>query len=651
MKKLSALCFALAVFFYTTAAYSRICFLGDTDCQAGIFKATDNVPCSSQNSSWIHESDMCRGLEYGSPVCNDSTGNYYAESYCPSGYTDISEIDDSKYVCGGSLLCNKCCANEDIMCSPSKYSICSNNSTGVIGGEDSMCEDKEGIKHTRCQCDKSVYPTQCTGAGLTGDYSSSCTDDSGQIWFKTCSCKSGWMRASSADIKCSAECDGHCSLGEQTLIPGTLEYCWTGSECKYDPNDPDNPNYEEDEEVCLVVYQSDFDKFWGGYDVNGKCNNLTVDCASLGYTTGTAGTGVKCADGTEPYRCPFDHSIVYCEFNIEGACDFITKEDCELNYFGSVCERGADKCFKPSACKTNYSKNADSCANGVAGKWTLGESDNYGCAICQCETTCADTLRILPANADPVYEKCSACNETVDIMVDFTCKAGYIKSDDGTTCVEDCGDEFKLDKCPTNSLCEQCLSGKKLKYKAIGCKDGFAKTSLGCGLFGANAWTIGTKDDNGCGACVPYDCGSDYSATATCPSNYYGQKQTQLCLTCYSGQDIMMKVYKDCFDAGYEYDCGSYCSNTNETGIYGETRCTSNPNDYDIGGIVTPGTGGGGAPCANVCNPPNQNSCECKKCQRPNYCINGPGAGGMDPTCCQMNESEDSVNTNPSIYR
>lgn len=315
MKKLSVFCFVSAIFLYISPAYSRICFLADTDCQNGEFDVDKTYSCLEQNSNYVHEYDICSGLEYGSFVCNDSTGNYYNNNpACPSGYTNMYSLDDS-YICTGSTFgegCGlSCClgtttSGDDIMCSDN-YQLCENNSTG--SGE--SCVDSEGTKYKECICSSSTYSTQCNSEGLTPAYSNYCVDSDGEYWYTDCSCASGWTLTTLANIKCNTD-DGCCSctVGAYTKLPGTTDsYCWEGSNC-YD--------YESCKEKCTIAYQSDFDNFWSGYDVNDTCSNLTVDCQTLGYTSGTAGTGVTCTDGTEPYRCPFDHTAVYCESGING---------------------------------------------------------------------------------------------------------------------------------------------------------------------------------------------------------------------------------------------------------------------------------------------------------------------------------------------
>ena len=479
MRKLPALCFALAAFLYASAANCRICFLGDTACQAGQFQVAEGVSCADQNSKWIYEYERCEGLTYGSPVCNDSTGNYYERGYCPSGYTDIGSLQEGKYICTSDTIGDSCgvscCKGSsptdesgDILCD-SSYMICGNNSTG--SGE--SCIDKEGTKYKRCICSKNTYATQCNGAGIEGNYSNYCINSDGETWYSSCSCQSGWTKTTLANIKCSTDSDCcACTVGAYTKLPGTDSYCWEGATCS------DYETCKEEVEQCVIAYQSDFDNFWSGYDVGGTCRNLTVDCATLGYDSGSAGANVTCKDGTEPYRCPFDHTQVYCESGIGNSCEFISEADCELAYFGSNCTVDSASCYNPTSCKTGYGKSTTACANGEAGDWSLGSMDEYGCAVCQCESTCVNKISTIPGNATAVTEICQSCYQTTSIITGFTCNEGYTKSADGTSCVATCSSEYNLPNCPANAYCTEC--GNMFKFE--NCNDTYTYDGISyCG--------------------------------------------------------------------------------------------------------------------------------------------------------------------------
>ena len=248
------------------------------------------------------------------------------------------------------------------------------------------------------------------------------------------------------------------SYHEHALEPGY--YCWTG-ECREIPD-----------EVCENPHQSDFDKFWKGYDFQGdnQCHNLEIDCATLGYNTCSADINTKCKDGSEPFRCPFDHMRVYCESGCATQkCDYDTQNSCETYNYNSICSKDAEGCWNPTACKTGFAKSVSACANGVPGDWSLGDTDDFGCASCSCSSNCYDKISSsqIPANASPTWEVCSACNQSVQIISGFSCNQGYTISQDGKSCVAACGDEYNLTECVLNGVCSECDG----KYKLDSCKE------------------------------------------------------------------------------------------------------------------------------------------------------------------------------------
>ena len=201
-------------------------------------------------------------------------------------------------------------------------------------------------------------------------------------------------------------------------------YCWN-RECR-----------EPGPKVCENPHQSDFDKFWKGYDIQGdnQCHNLEIDCATLGYNTCSADINTKCKDGSEPFRCPFDHMRVYCESGCATQkCDYDTQNSCETYNYNSICSKDAEGCWNPTACETGFAKSVSACANGVPGDWSLGDTDDFGCGKCSCSSNCYDKISSsqIPANASPTWEVCSACNQSIQIISGFSCNQGYTISQDG----------------------------------------------------------------------------------------------------------------------------------------------------------------------------------------------------------------------------
>ena len=427
MKRLPILCLVVAGILYSASAFASVCFLADTACQQGQYQVDDRLPCLDQNSKWIHEGKRCMGLAYGGVVCNDSTGNYFEEGSCPAGYVDFSTVDQDKYECGNSLLCDRCCNN--VRCK-SKFKKCENNSVPASTNPDDICQEQEPdntIKYTRCICQK-PYEQTCDGKGVTtsGNY---CIDSDGKTFWSACQCESGYFETLYSNIKCPSSCTYGClNLGTYTPLPGTSNYCWSGAECAPEPEKPI--------ETCTIVYQSDFDNFWQGYDAATDCKNLTVDCTTLGYDTGKADTGVMCKDGTEPYRCPFDHTAVYCESGIEeSSCEFATQATCEMSYFGSTCTPDSKGCWNPNVCKDGYGKTTTQCSGGDAGNWSLGDADEYGCALCQCTSTCKNYTGGKPEHAEYTTSTCESCGKKETVTTGWECSKPFVNNESNTDCV------------------------------------------------------------------------------------------------------------------------------------------------------------------------------------------------------------------------
>ena len=546
MKRLLALFFALAGVIYSSSTLAAVCFLADTECQEGKFAVDKTAPCRDQNSSWYHESQLCKGLVYGNVLCNDATGNYYEEGTCPSGYTDFRTVDTTKYKCGdSSLLCDRCCKN--VVCLD-KYHECKYNSVPKYPS-DVCVEPADGTKkYTECEC-HDPYKETCTGTGITNGTGGYCVDDEGKRFYKDCQCSSGYTEVSLSDIKCPSRCEYDClNLGTKVQLPGSnSKYCWTGAECKPKP-----------EPQCTISYQSDFDNFWQGYDAATDCTNLTVDCNTLGYDTGSAETGVKCKDGSEPYRCPFDHAMVYCESGIEDTgdtCTYTTASECETYYFGSLCRADSNGCYNPYACATGYGKTIKECSGGKAGNWSLGGYDAFGCSECKCTRVCDNEYTgSLSDNAEWVSGSCDSCGITTTVHIGWKCKTGYQKNVAGTGCI--------LSTCPTGyakaaddcynkgsagwslDLTDKYDSTDCYKCTAKSCEAGYSTdiTSIAdCGTTGSAGYTFtksesGYSGDDACGKCECTDpCKDTY--TGEIPENAHAV--TEACKACDEEKDIV----------------------------------------------------------------------------------------------------------------
>ena len=556
MKRLSILCLVAAGVLYSAAAFASVCFLADTKCQEGKYQISGADSCRDKNPAWIHESKKCSGLVYGGVVCNDATGNYYKEGSCPAGYTDISTVDQDKYECKGGLLCNRCC--QEVSCK-SPYHKCENNSVPKSYNTKDVCQELSGtkdIKYSDCEC-RSPYVLKCEGNGITtaGNY---CIDSDGNQYWTACQCASGYRETTLANVKCPSECTNGCSdIGKYYTLPGsTNKVCWEGATCR-----PDK------QEVCPISYQSNFDKFWQGYDVAGDCQNLTVDCDKLGYNTGTAATGDKCKDGTEPYRCPFDHEAVYCESGIEyiaPACQYDTKIKCETSYSNSICAQDTSGCYNPSGCKSGYGKAASACGTQGANGWTLGTKDANGCGKCTAKSCTTGTTK--------------------------RCSTGYTETDTGYYS----GD----------NKCYRCT--------ITTCSTGYAKDVSACGTQGANGWTLGTKDANGCGKCTAKPCttGTTEHCGAGYNENQTGYSGNDVCYSCTAKPCPTGSATDKICDAGYKktetgdisgndkcYECVSVCSSGYTYGL-DVTQCGTNNGQ---GWTITKDEAGCGKCTAKTC--------------------------------------------------
>lgn len=540
MKRLSILCLVVAGMLYSASAFASVCFLADTACQQGQYQVDDRRPCLEQNSNLVYEGKRCMGLIYGGVVCNDSTGNYFEEGSCPAGYVDFSTVDQDKYECGNSLLCDRCC--NDVRCK-NKFKKCENNSVPANTNPDNTCQETwsdNSIKYTECIC-QNPYNQTCDGKGVTtsGNY---CIDSNGKTFWSACQCDNGYFETSYANIKCPSSCTYGClNIGTYTPLPGTSNYCWSGAECAPEPEKP--------AETCKIVYQTDFDNFWEGYDAATKCRNLTVNCAVLGYDTGKADTGVKCKDGTEPYRCPFDHMAVYCESGIEDSgCQYTTQSTCEMSYFGSTCTPDSKGCWNPNACKDGYGKTTTQCSGGDAGNWSLGNADEYGCALCQCTSTCTNYTGGKPEHAEYTTGTCKSCGKTETVTTGWECDDGYQKS--GNSCV--------LTTCPE------------------GFTAGLTDPSQ-CGVGGEDGWFVEFNGNESCGLCTPKTCGDHglestrYSTVCLSEKVYIGNDLVDCydCVGCdefdiYNSTGSLYDVYRDSIDIPCSEWCryDKYTSNT-----------------------------------------------------------------------------------------
>lgn len=328
MKKSSLILALVATFLMTSVSWARICFLGDTSCQDVGFAgfAGSDSQCDGERST-------CEAKNY--TTCTDSRGIWYEEIGCKQGYCDMRKLQN--YTCdGANLVCQDCCkapkcASGFKECDSEVYDLVESEKTGTCQELDpSTCTVKDlEIKYKECVC-KQDYKYTCEG--LSG-----ALECGGK--YKQCVCPDGY------DIQ---ECDaGYEDKIEATAENGLKNDCY---KCKTlacnageietsSPTDTSQCPYgiatfrtlSSSGRYCMTCRcgegRSDFNHFWSKYyaepsRVTETCaagtGKIEYNCEALGYPTEGVASGTKCSDGTEPFRCPFDHTQVYCASGVMG---------------------------------------------------------------------------------------------------------------------------------------------------------------------------------------------------------------------------------------------------------------------------------------------------------------------------------------------
>ena len=443
MKKTPVLSLFLAVMLSSTVAQARICFLADLDCQQGLFEEIkrENHNCKAKYPSSFHNSELCFAKTYQS-VCNDNYGNYYNETGCQPGYTDMDDpANDEIYYCeDGALACGRCCPNEKTFCKP-RFELCRDRPPTINDLSSPSCLEPNGDEADRkyedciCETQKGKYPFNYENCGEEGLVTGGkeCHGDNGS-WYEKCVCNAseGYSKVGREDVGCTEEdCNpnGCYSDGNAVDLPESQDVCWNGFVC----NRPKQPIPQP---KCSPSYKSDFDTFWCGYDARGDKRNITYDCATLGYDTGYAETGIKCKNGSEPYRCMFDHTKVFCE---SGLCKYSTEAVCKsLNPNSNCNTNSVDICYNPTSCKSGYYKSCQHLDNYAA--YYIVGSDEFGCGTCK--TDCEHVSQASCETANANFE----CSKNADhCYVPTGCKVGFKESNGncvGCECTKPNKDDF-----------------------------------------------------------------------------------------------------------------------------------------------------------------------------------------------------------------
>lgn len=331
MKKSFSFLTAAAILLYAAVGHARICFLADTSCQEAGFAGSNE--CSSDPSS-----KKCPTKKKYSSY-SDSCGVHYRDEGCLDGYCDINKLGilPEKYTFT-SDKCDECFKGATCKlkneCDPNKHINSPENPFGdVCFAITSDCQiDKDTAFYSNCVClsEYKIEESKCTEAGLTA--SDCCDDTTKGTLCKSCVCDSakGWQSS------------GTCAYGVEDSVEnpagGTCYKCKTKPGCEAGETYVSTKNHSCSDANQTVKYRSsgdgwcascvckgrtsDFDAFWKQYYAEpsnatpaNTCamgqGKIEYNCAKLGYNM-LAASGTKCKDGTEPYRCPFNHEEVYC---------------------------------------------------------------------------------------------------------------------------------------------------------------------------------------------------------------------------------------------------------------------------------------------------------------------------------------------------
>lgn len=572
MKKISMLCLVLVALLYSFAAQSRICFLLDLECQEGLAKVDKDstIPCAQRNPDWVRSNERCGYRIYG-PMCNDTIDNYYEERTCIDGYTDMRLPENENYECTSNPVCD-CCKNEDVVCkdefkkcvAPTEPSITSE--TCVEPGKDAS-----ETKYTSCICDTSIYKYNQTNCGkesfkLAGE---KCAGDNGE-WYTQCTCAEGYIKTTVANIKCPEDCEYGCSsVGNKAedKLPDSKYYCWSGANCASRPLVEDS----------CVDPLSNFDYYWVGYDVNSNCRNLTVDCAELGYTTGTAASGVKCKDKSEPHRCMFDHTKVFCA---SGLCLYVNEAACEKANTGWDCEPDPydpddyQDCYIPSKCKTGYylSSTGKYCVACDYTDLATCESENPN-SVCSYKTEGCYNLEGCKVSAYEVVDSCGKTGADGYDLVNVdnngcgtcqakTCPTGTnIKNSDYNCSIKG---KYRIakdtDYYQGDNICKECVCEAPDSCKWTDSNKGTAELSTPC---------CNGKYETCTSNCVAVSVPANATATETCTGCDIEVNTAWQCNTnyCKSGSECL----SICDSSKYKYTSSNIPSNAS----LGTDSCTS----------------------------------------------------------------------------
>ena len=377
----------------------------------------------------------------------------YTNCTCNEGFIEkdhecVEFIDCSAYTlktCPENATCSTCTDNYD-------------NTTHKFEKCNSGYKEQSGV----CVCEKVCSDTftgtipangtavkeACTACGITSEIVTGFT------------CKDGYVKKDGncvPKIDCSSyplsSCPDNATCSKCTDNDGNSSYRF----------DNCNSGYKEQSGIC-VCEKVCSDTFTGTVPENATLKTET--CTACGVST-TIKTGYSCNNG-------------YSDKN--GAC--VCSTVCENTYTGAIPENASATTEQCTACGKTTTITTGFTCNGGYNK--QGNS-------CVCAKVCKDTYTGgIPANAKALTELCTACGETSEIVIGFTCNSGYNQSGNSCVCAKTCADTY-TGSIPANATAttEQCTACGVSSTIITGytCKSGYEGDDCHCSKVCSDTYT------------------------------------------------------------------------------------------------------------------------------------------------------------------
>ena len=377
----------------------------------------------------------------------------YTNCTCNEGFIEkdhecVEFIDCSAYTlktCPENATCSTCTDNYD-------------NTTHKFEKCNSGYKEQSGV----CVCEKVCSDTftgtipanstavkeACTACGITSEIVTGFT------------CKDGYVKKDGncvPKIDCSSyplsSCPDNATCSKCTDNDGNSSYRF----------DNCNSGYKEQSGIC-VCEKVCSDTFTGTVPENATLKTET--CTACGVSS-TIKTGYSCNNG-------------YSDKN--GAC--VCSTVCENTYTGAIPENASATTEQCTACGKTTTITTGFTCNGGYNK--QGNS-------CVCAKVCKDTYTGgIPANAKALTELCTACGETSEIVIGFTCNSGYNQSGNSCVCAKTCADTY-TGSIPANATAttEQCTACGVSSTIITGytCKSGYEGDDCHCSKVCSDTYT------------------------------------------------------------------------------------------------------------------------------------------------------------------